>query len=120
MLRRILEEQPVTIQEGELIIGMKTLRPRGSPIFPEINAWVEKDLDTIATRGDTPFFVTEETKKTLRDEVFPYWKGKQIYDRLLESVPQEIWDADERGITYNYFASQDHWAHHGELRQGAQ
>ncbi len=105
MLRRILEEQPVTIQEGELIIGMKTLRPRGSPIFPEINAWVEKDLDTIATRGDTPFFVTEETKKVLRDEVFPYWKGKQIYDRLLESVPQEIWDADERGITYNYFAS---------------
>jgi formate C-acetyltransferase len=105
MLRRILEEQPVTIQEGELIIGMKTLRPRGSPIFPEINAWVEKDLDTIATRGDTPFFVSEETKKTLREEVFPYWKGKQIYDRLLESVPQEIWDADERGITYNYFAS---------------
>jgi formate C-acetyltransferase len=105
MLRRILEEQPVTIQEGELIIGMKTLRPRGSPIFPEINAWVEKDLDTIATRGDTPFFVTEETKRVLREEVFPYWKGKQIYDRLLESVPQEIWDADERGITYNYFAS---------------
>jgi formate C-acetyltransferase len=81
------------------------MRPRGSPVFPEINAWIEKDLDTIASRTDTPFFVSEETKKVLRDEVFPYWHGRQIYDRLLESVPQEIWDADKQGIIYNYFTS---------------
>jgi pyruvate formate-lyase/glycerol dehydratase family glycyl radical enzyme len=106
MLKRVLEEQPVTIQEGELIIGMKTLKPRGSPIFPEINcAWVERDLDTLASRRETPFFVSEETKKILREEVFPYWRGRQIYDRLLEAVPEEIWRADERGVIYNYFKS---------------
>ena len=106
MLRRVLKDHPVIIQDGELIVGMKTLRPRGSPLFPEVNAaWAEKDLDTLAARNDTPFFVSDETKKLLREEVFPYWHGKQIYDRLLESVPQAIWDADERGIIYNYFCS---------------
>lgn len=56
MLERILHEQPVQIQEGELIVGMKTPKPRGSPVFPEINcSWLERDLEIIATRDNTPF-----------------------------------------------------------------
>lgn len=106
MLKRVLEEQPVVIQDGELIVGMKTSTPRGSPVFPEINCtWVERDLETLSTRSDTPFFVSEKTKKVLREEVFPYWRGRQIYDRLLEAVPAHIWKADERGVIYNYFCS---------------
>ena len=106
MLERILREQPVHIQEGELIVGMKTLKPRGSPVFPEINCcWLERDLDIIATRSITPFYVSEETKNVLREEVFPYWRGRQIYNRIMESVPEEIWQADSHGVIYNYFTS---------------
>ena len=108
MLERVLREQPVLIQEGELIVGMKTLKPRGSPAYPEINcAWVERDLDTLATRTNTPFYVSEETKQVLRQEVFPYWRGRQVIDRLMEAVPpdDEIWRADARGVIYNYFRS---------------
>lgn len=106
MLYRVLAEQPVTIQEGELIVGMKTLTSRGSPIFPEINcAWVERDLDRLATRKDTPFFVSDATKRILRQEVFPYWRNRQIADRINEAVPPEIWKADDRGVIYNYFRS---------------
>jgi len=106
MLVRILEEHPVVVQEGEVIIGMKTHKPRGSPVFPEVNAaWVERDLDRLATRKDTPFFVSDETKKALHEEVFPYWRGRQIYDRILEAVPGEQWRADERGVVYHYFRS---------------
>jgi len=106
MMEAVLSSQPVIIQEGELIVGMKTPRPYGSPVFPEINcAWVERDIDTIATRSNTPFFVSDETKRILREEVFPYWKGQQIYDRLMEEVPEEILEADRRGVLYNYFSS---------------
>jgi formate C-acetyltransferase len=106
MLYRVLAEQPVTIQDGELIVGMKTLTPRGSPVYPEINcAWIERDLDRLATRRDTPFFVSEETKRLLRQDVFPYWRGRQIADRIDAAVPPEIWKADERGVIYNYFRS---------------
>lgn len=106
MLERILSEQPVRIQEGELIVGMKTFKPRGSPVFPEINCtWLERDLDTISKRSNTPFHVSEETKKILREEVFLYWRDRQINDRLVEAVPDEIWEAESRGVIYNYFTS---------------
>ncbi|MBE3132443.1 MAG: pyruvate formate lyase family protein, partial [Acidobacteria bacterium] len=106
MIRRILEEHPVTIQAGEVVVGMKTRKPRGSPVFPEINcAWVERDIDRLATRTSTPFFVSDETKRILRQEVFPYWRGRQVYDRLMEAVPAYMWRADDRGIVYHYFRS---------------
>jgi len=106
MLYRILAEQAVTIQKDELIVGMKTLTPRGSPVYPEINcAWVERDLDRLSIRKDTPFFVSDETKRILRQEVFPYWRNRQIADRINEAVPAEIWKADDRGLIYNYFRS---------------
>jgi len=108
MLERILHDQPVCIQEGELIVGMKTPIPRGSPAFPEINCvWLEQHLDTLSTRSNTPFHVSDETKKILRQEVFPYWRGRQVYDRLMERVPpgDPVWRADERGVIYNYFTS---------------
>jgi pyruvate formate-lyase/glycerol dehydratase family glycyl radical enzyme len=106
MLERILEQQPVMIQPGELIVGMKTQAVKGSPVYPEINcAWVQRDLDVLSTRKDTPFFVSDDTKKILRKEVFPYWRGRQVGDRIDEAVPQYIWRADERGVIYNYFRS---------------
>jgi len=106
MLHRVLAEQPVTIQADELIVGMKTLTPRGSPVYPEINcAWVERDLDRLATRRDTPFYVSDQTKRILHEEVFPYWRGRQIADRINAAVPPEIWKADDRGVIYNYFRS---------------
>jgi pyruvate formate-lyase/glycerol dehydratase family glycyl radical enzyme len=106
MLENILNEVPVSIQDGELIVGMKAMKPRGSPVFPEINcSWLEQDLDILPSRNNTPFYVSEETKKVLRKEVFPYWRGRQIYDRLVESVPKEIWKADSHGVIYNYFTS---------------
>jgi pyruvate formate-lyase/glycerol dehydratase family glycyl radical enzyme len=106
MLARILEEHPVIIQEGEVVIGMKTRKPRGSPVFPEINAqWVERDLDNLAARKDTPFFVSDRTKALLREEVFPYWRGRQVYNRILEAVPEELWRADDCGVVYHYFRS---------------
>lgn len=104
MLQRIVAEHPIRIQEGELILGMKTLTPRGSPVFPEVScAWVERDLDRLATRSNTPFLVSDETKRILRAEVFPYWRGRQVSDRLLEAVPPELWKADQRGLVYHYW-----------------
>jgi pyruvate formate-lyase/glycerol dehydratase family glycyl radical enzyme len=106
MLTRICAQQPIQIQDGELIVGMKTRTVRGSPVYPEINcAWVERDLDVLGTRRDTPFYVSDETKKALREQVFPYWRGRQIGDRIDEVVPAHIWRADERGVIYNYFRS---------------
>ena len=106
MLLRIVADHPLLIQEGELIVGMKTLTPRGSPVYPEVSCdWVERDLDTLATRSNTPFQVSDRTKQVLRAEVFPFWRGRQVSDRIMEAVPAETWKADERGVIYNYWRS---------------
>lgn len=106
MLARILDEHPILVQPGELIVGTKTRKPRGSPVFPEVNcAWVERDLDRLSTRSNTPFLVGDDTKRALRDEVFPFWRGRQVADRIAEAVPAAMWRADDRGVLYHYFRS---------------
>jgi pyruvate formate-lyase/glycerol dehydratase family glycyl radical enzyme len=106
MLARILRDHPIVIQDDEVIVGTKTRKPRGSPVFPEINcAWVERDLDRLAGRSNTPFFVADETKRAFCEHVFPYWQGRQVADRLMEAVPPELWRADDRGVLYHYFRS---------------
>lgn len=72
----ILENIPITIREGELIVGSATKAPRGCQAFPEFSyEWLEGELDTMEKRKADPFYVSDETKKRLR-AVFPYWKGK--------------------------------------------
>ncbi len=106
MIARILADHPIVVHDGEIIVGTKTRKPRGSPVFPEINcAWVERDLDRLASRANTPFFVDEATGRVLCDDVFPYWRGRQVVDRIMEAVPPGMWRADDRGVFYHYFRS---------------
>lgn len=72
----ILKNIPITIRDEELIVGSATKAPRSCQVFPEYSyEWLESEFDTVATRSADPFYISEETKKTLR-EVYPYWKGK--------------------------------------------
>ena len=74
--KHILENLPITIRDKELIVGATTVHPRSCQIFPEFSfEWLEKEFDTVAPRSADPFYISEETKRKLKD-VFPYWKGK--------------------------------------------
>ena len=72
----ILENIPITIRDEELIVGSATRRPRSCQLFPEYSfEWILSELDTVDKRAADPFYISEESKKILRD-IFPYWKGK--------------------------------------------
>lgn len=74
--KHILENIPITIRDRELIVGSATIHPRSCQVFPEYSfEWLEKEFDTVATRTADPFYIADETKKTLH-EVYKYWKGK--------------------------------------------
>ena len=36
------------------------------------------EIDTIGTRPQDPFYISEEDKKIMREELFPFWKGKSV------------------------------------------
>ena len=51
------------------------------------------EMDTIATRPQDPFFVSEEDKKIMREELFPFWAGKSV-DEMCEDQFREagVWE----------------------------
>ena len=101
----ILENIPITIRDGELIAGSATKQPRSCQVFPEFSfEWLEAEFDTIAERTAEPFYISEETKKTLH-EVYKYWKGKTTSELATEYMaPQALTAIDHNIFTPgNYF-----------------
>ncbi|MCD8105628.1 MAG: glycyl radical protein [Lachnospiraceae bacterium] len=95
----ILRHIPITIRDGELIVGSSTLAPRGCQTYPEYSyEWLEAEFDTVATRPADPFYIAEETKAELR-EVHKYWKGKTTSELATSYMaPEAI-----RAIDHNIF-----------------
>ena len=101
----ILAHIPITIREEELVVGSSTLAPRGCQTFPEFSyEWLEAEFDTIEKRSADPFYISEDTKKKLR-EVHKYWKGKTTSELALSYMVPEAAAAIEHNIFTpgNYF-----------------
>lgn len=88
------ETAPLLIQEDELIVGAPCGAPRTGACSPDIAwRWMEDELDTIGTRAQDPFYISDEDKKYMREELFPFWKGKSI-DEYCEDQYREagLWE----------------------------
>ncbi|BDR83938.1 choline trimethylamine-lyase [Clostridium tetani] len=88
------ETAPLVIQDNELIVGAPNGKPRAGAFSPDIAwRWMEDEIDTIANRPQDPFYISEEDKKIMREELFPYWKGKSV-DEYCEDQYREagVWE----------------------------
>jgi pyruvate formate-lyase/glycerol dehydratase family glycyl radical enzyme len=104
MMWCVLDGVTVLIRDGELVVGCKTPAILGSPLYPEVACdWVEEELETIALRNEAPFYIGDETKETLRTEVFDYWRGKQVCNRIVEVLPSEVQQATDAGLFFHYY-----------------
>ena len=91
--KRHCETKTITIQPGELIVGNAGRTARTIHICPELsNNWVYEELDTMATRPQDPYAITEEQKMLFRNEIYPYWKGKTLRDYWNAQAPKPILD----------------------------
>ena len=101
----IMDHLPITIRPLELIVGSNSKAPRGCQVFPEYSyTWLEDEFDTVATRNADPFYISEETKETLK-KVYPYWKGKTISELATAYMAPEALAAIDHNIFTpgNYF-----------------
>lgn len=100
--RRACETAPMLIQDNELIIGHPCGKPRSGAFSPDTAwCWVKDELDEIGTRPQDPYFISEEDKKIMREELFPFWEGKSL-DEACETEMRNagIWEyAAEAAIT---------------------
>lgn len=103
--RHILKHIPIIIRDEELIVGSSTIAPRGCQTYPEFSyEWLESEFDTVATRTADPFFISEKTKKELK-EADAYWKGKTTSELATSYMAPEAQKAIEHNIFTpgNYF-----------------
>ena len=77
--RHCCETAPLIIQDNELIVGNPTGGPRVGAFAPDIAwKWMRDELDTIGTRDQDPFYISDEDKKYMKEELFPFWEGKSV------------------------------------------
>lgn len=86
-----LEEREIREPGKQLIIGDTALRARAGTVCPEFHSgWLCDELDTISTRKQDPYVLSEEDKAELRDEIFPYWEGKTVVDHWRKQLPDWV------------------------------
>lgn len=89
-LAHILDNITVAIRDGELIVGCRTSKLNGAPLFPENKSkWIEGDLETFNDRVLQKVSIQQNERDELRS-LMPFWRGKTIEDRLEELLPADV------------------------------
>lgn len=101
MLKEVLENMSIFIEDNTLIVGNQTKKNRSAPIFPEYAMdWVIRELDSFAERDGDVFYITDENKLVLKD-IYPYWKGRTLQDKGYASFPPRAKEIYDNGIIRN-------------------
>lgn len=90
-LAAALREMPLRIDQGELVVGNRTPGIRSGVVFPEAGvAWVDREIEELATRPQDRFQVSAEDITVFRNEILPFWRGRTLEDAIHAEVGEEI------------------------------
>ncbi|MCB5952443.1 formate C-acetyltransferase [Enterococcus sp. BWT-B8] len=98
-VEHVMNHVKISIREGELLVGNRTVRPRSGILSPEMDPyWIVKEIDTIDTRPQDQFEFTEEDKRIYREQLYPYWEGRSMKDFITSQITDEINDALKKEV----------------------
>jgi pyruvate formate-lyase/glycerol dehydratase family glycyl radical enzyme len=90
-LENVLKKISVIIRDDEIIVGCRTSKLKGAPLFPENKSrWIEGDVDSFDTRVLQRALITEDEKRELNESILPFWKGKTVEEYFEELLPPDI------------------------------
>ena len=90
MLKNILENMSIYIEDETMIVGNQASSNRDAPIFPEYTMeFVMNELDTFDKRDGDVFLITEETKEALRS-IAPFWENNNLRAKGGALLPDEV------------------------------
>ncbi|OQB24420.1 MAG: Benzylsuccinate synthase alpha subunit [Firmicutes bacterium ADurb.Bin182] len=87
-----MENKPLYIGDGELIIGEKGSSPQAAPTFPELCCHTVEDLNIMDSREKISFKVSGETKRMQAEEIIPFWEKRSMRTRIFQNLDDE-WKA---------------------------
>jgi len=92
-LAYILENMPVKIFSGELVVGAIVEEVPGATIYPEgVGLRVIPELEDLGTRRPRRFTITDEEIRILKDEIDPYWINRSMPAYVEHITPEKILD----------------------------
>ena len=90
MLQNILAKMDIYIEDETVLVGNQSSVNRGAPVFPEYTMkFILDELDLFEKRDGDVFYITEETKKKLR-EIAPFWENNNLRSRGEALMPEEM------------------------------
>lgn len=98
MLEKVLDNMSIYIEDKSLLAGNQATKNRNAPIFPEYTMeFVMNELDQFEKRDGDIFYITEKTKKQLR-EIAPFWQNNNLRARGEALLPEEVRVFMETGV----------------------
>ncbi len=91
-MENYLDNMTVIIGEHEFLVGNRTTKTFGIPLYPEVRIdAVKQDIDTYQKRPVQKLHISEEDKQFLKSEVIPYWvnEEKTVRRSYLEYLNEE-------------------------------
>jgi formate C-acetyltransferase len=88
-LKNVLENIPIQILPYELVVGTMLPDPPGAILFPEgVGLRLINELENLSTRETNRLYVRDEDVEILREEIQPYWLGRNIEAFAAQLMPE--------------------------------
>ena len=92
-LAHVLENTPVKIFSGELVIGALVSEPPGAIVYPEgVGLRVVPELEEVRTREINPLDISDEEIEILKEEIDPYWTNRSLGAYTEQITPKKVTD----------------------------
>ncbi|MBQ9603956.1 MAG: glycyl radical protein [Firmicutes bacterium] len=87
----------VYIDDDQLLVGRSGKEGRYGILYPELDGNIFKEaMEKLPTRENSPFDITDKDRKTVIEEIAPYWQGKTFHENFAKSLTPET-----TKLTYN-------------------
>ncbi|MCD6561366.1 MAG: hypothetical protein J7L16_06375 [Deltaproteobacteria bacterium] len=116
-MKKLFEELPLFIEDGQLLVGDPNSAPDEIRWFPEVAC--DYMIDAVKPDGGFGHMVNDEERKLILDYIIPYWKDECQDKKIRETIPEDIfpyvfrspdnpsafsshWNAGRTEITFDY------------------
>jgi formate C-acetyltransferase len=96
--QHLMSRNTICINTGELIVGERGPEPKATPTYPEICTHSQKDFMILNDREKIPFRVAKKAAHIQKETINPFWHGRSIRDRILNSVGEDWLSSYEAGV----------------------
>jgi len=92
-LAHVLENIPVKIFPGELVVGALVSKPPGAIVYPEgVGLRIVPELEEVRTREINSLNISDEEIEILKEEIDPYWSNRTLGAYSEQITPKKVTD----------------------------